>query len=210
MPTSIAIVEDDAGICEDLAQMIGEAGDLVCVCVCRNGRAALHKIPKCAPDIVIMDIQLPDISGIKCTAKLKQMLPNTQILMFTIRDDEEQIFQALEAGASGYLLKSAGPSSVVSALREIAAGGAPMTAMVSRMVVQSFHTPRLDQGTINRLTPREREVLGFLVKGHLSKEVAARLFISVETVNYHLKQIYRKMHVRSRTEAVVKYLRQLR
>jgi DNA-binding NarL/FixJ family response regulator len=210
MPTSIAIVEDDAGICEDLAQMIGEAGDLACVCVCRNGRAALHKIPKCAPDIVIMDIQLPDISGIKCTAKLKQMLPNTQILMFTIRDDEEQIFQALEAGASGYLLKSAGPSSVVSALREIAAGGAPMTAMVSRMVVQSFHNPRLDHGTINRLTPREREVLGFLVKGHLSKEVADRLFISVETVNYHLKQIYRKMHVRSRTEAVVKYLRQLR
>jgi len=210
VPTSIAIVEDDAGICEDLAQMVGEAGDLVCVCVCRNGRAALHKIPKCAPDIVIMDIQLPDISGIKCTAKLKQLLPNTQILMFTIRDDEEQIFQALEAGASGYLLKSAGPSRVVAALREIAAGGAPMTAMVSRMVVQSFHNPGLEHGTINRLTPREREVLGFLVKGHLSKEVADRLFISVETVNYHLKQIYRKMHVRSRTEAVVKYLRQLR
>jgi DNA-binding NarL/FixJ family response regulator len=157
-----------------------------------------------------MDIQLPDISGIKCTAKIKEMLPNSQILMFTIRDDEEQIFQALEAGASGYLLKGAGPSSVVSALREIAAGGAPMTSMVSRMVVQSFHNPGQDRGPINRLTPREREVLGFLVKGHLSKEVADRLFISVETVNYHLKQIYRKMHVRSRTEAVVKYLRQLR
>jgi DNA-binding NarL/FixJ family response regulator len=157
-----------------------------------------------------MDIQLPGISGIKCTARLKQMLPDTQVLMFTIRDDQEQIFQALEAGASGYLLKGAGPSDVISALREIAAGGAPMTGLVSRKVVQSFYRPAPDRDADNRLTRREKEVLGFLVEGHISKEVADRLFISIETVNYHLKQIYRKMHVRSRTEAVVKYLTQLR
>ena len=210
MPTTVAIVEDDAEIGEDLARIIGETGDLVCVCVCRNGRAAMHKIPGCAPDIVIMDIQLPDVSGIRCTAKLKRRLPNTQILMFTIRDDEDQILQALEAGATGYLLKGAGPSEVVAALREIAVGGAPMTRMVSRKVVQSFYNPALERGVASSLTPREREVLGFLVKGHISKEVADRLFISIETVNYHLKQIYRKMHVRSRTEAVVKYLRQPR
>jgi len=210
MPTNIAIVEDDSEICEDLAQMVREAGDMACVCVCRNGRAVLHKIPACAPDIVIMDIQLPDISGIKCTAKLRQLLPNTKVLIFTIRDDEEQIFQALEAGASGYLLKSAGPANVVSALREIAAGGAPMTGMVSRKVVESFYHPAAEIETADCLTSREREVLGFLVKGYLSKEVADRLSISLETVNYHLKQIYRKMHVRSRTEAVVKYLQQTR
>ncbi|MGD1032147.1 MAG: response regulator transcription factor [Opitutaceae bacterium] len=210
VPTNIAIVEDDAGICEDLAQMIRETGDMACACVCRNGRAALHKIPRCPTDIVIMDIQLPDISGIKCTARLKQMLPSVQILMFTIRDDEEQIFQALEAGASGYLLKSAGPSEVVKALREIAGGGAPMTGMVSRKVVESFYRASPEHGATSSLTPREREVLGFLVKGYVSKEVADRLSISIETVNYHLKQIYRKMRVRSRTEAVVKYLRQLR
>jgi DNA-binding NarL/FixJ family response regulator len=200
-------VEDDAGICEDLAQVISEAGDLICVCTCRNARAALHKIPKCVPDIVIMDIQLPDISGIKCTAKLKQLMPNAQILMFTVRNDEEQIFKALEAGASGYLLKGAGPAEVLRALREIAAGGAPMTGMVSRKVVQSFYKPVQVGDPSERLTPREQEVLRFLVEGCLSKEVAERLYIDIGTVNFHLKQIYQKMHVRSRTEAVIKYLK---
>jgi DNA-binding NarL/FixJ family response regulator len=207
MPTTIAIVEDDAVICEDLTRMIGETGDMTCICSCRNGQAALHKVPKCRPEVIIMDIQLPDISGIECTARIKRLLPETKVLMFTIRDDEDQIFQALEAGADGYLLKSARPPELMRALREITRGGGPMTTEVSRVVVQSFFKPVPAHDAWDDLTPRERDVLEFLVDGHVSKEIATRLFISVQTVNYHLKQIYQKMNVRTRTEAAVEYLR---
>jgi DNA-binding NarL/FixJ family response regulator len=210
MPTRIAIVEDDAEVCEDLAKLIAETSDLICVCTCRNARAALRQIPKCAPDIVIMDIQLPDMSGIECTAKLKRLVPDAHIMMFTIQEDEEQIFRALEAGASGYLLKSAEPSALFAALREITRGGAPLSREVARKLVQSFHRHETEDDMSEPLTPREKEVLGFLTEGHISKEIADRLFINVETVNYHLKQIYQKMHVHSRTEAVVKYLKRYR
>jgi len=210
MQTSIAIVEDDAEICEDLAKMIAETGDLSCVCVCRNGHAALSRIPKCTPDLVIMDIQLPDMTGIECTAKLKRLLPRTLIMMFTIRDDEEQIFRALEAGASGYILKGTEPSEMFRALREMARGGSPMTPEIARKVVQSFHKTESAASLTEPLTPREKEVMNALVEGLMSKEIADRLSINIETVNFHLKQIYQKMHVRSRTEAVVKYLREYR
>lgn len=207
MQSSVAIVEDDAGICEDLGEMLAETTDLACVCICRNGQAALRKIPKCAPDLIIMDIQLPDMSGIECTAKIKRLVPTARVMMFTIRDDEEQIIRALTVGASGYLLKGSAPSEMIRSLREMARGGSPMSPEVARKVVQSFHKPGSVETIVQPLTPRETQVLGFLVEGLMSKEIAHRLFINVETVNFHLKQIYQKMHVRSRTEAVVKYLR---
>lgn len=210
MPTRIAIVEDDADICDDLAKMVEETNDFTCVCACRNGQAALSRIPKFVPDLVIMDIQLPDMTGIECTAKLKRLVPRALVMMFTIRDDEEQIFRALEAGASGYILKGTEPSEMFKALREMARGGSPMTPEVARKVVRSFHKPDLGQNVTEALTPREREVMSLLVEGLMSKEIADRLFINVETVNYHLKQIYQKMQVRSRTEAVIKYLRDYR
>jgi DNA-binding NarL/FixJ family response regulator len=210
MSISVAIVEDDAGICEDLVKLFKEAADMVCVCACRNGRGALHKIPACAPDVVIMDIQLPDMSGIECTVKLKRLLPNTQVLMFTVRDDDEQVFRALEAGASGYLLKGSDPTELLDAVREITQGGSPMTSEISRKVVRSFHKPAAVAGQTDPLTPREQDVLKLLVEGCVSKEIADRLTISLQTVNFHLKQIYQKLHVRSRTEAVVKYLKNSR
>jgi DNA-binding NarL/FixJ family response regulator len=203
MAITVAIVEDNAGICEELSQTIGEDPGCACVCVCRNIQTALRKIPPLAPDVVIMDIRLPDGSGIECTAQLKRLLPQTQIMMFTIYEDTEQIYKALEAGASGYLLKRTAAEGLLNAIREIKQGGVPMTGEVARKVVRSF---RRDGPMVERLTPREEEILQHLAKGFLSKEIALQLSISLETVNSHLKHIYNKLHVRSRTEAVIKYL----
>ncbi len=206
MPTKVAIVEDNAGICEELAQVLSEDPAFMCVCTCRNTFTALTKIPALAPDVVIMDVHLPDGSGIECTAKIKQMLPQTQILMFTIYEEAEQIYRALEAGASGYLLKRTPPDQLLRGLHEIVQGGVPMTGEVARKVIHSFRRAPVVAEPKVKLTPREEEILDLLAKGHLSKEIAHLLSISLETVNSHLKHIYEKLHVRSRTEAVIKYL----
>jgi len=153
-----------------------------------------------------MDIQLPDSSGIECTAHLKPRLPNTQVLMFTIYDDNEQIFAALKAGAVGYLLKDSKPEELLAAIRETANGGAPMTAEIARKVITSFHRTSAQLDEFEQLTGREDEILELFSQGLLCKEIADRLGISLETVNSHRKNIYRKLHVRSRTEAVIKYL----
>jgi DNA-binding NarL/FixJ family response regulator len=203
---TVAIVEDNAGICEELRQIVSNAPGFSCVCVCRNAQTALRKIPDCSPDVVIMDIQLPDSSGIECTAHLKPRLPNTQVLMFTIYDDNEQIFAALKAGAVGYLLKDSKPEELLDAIRETANGGAPMTAEIARKVITSFHRTSAQIDEFEQLTCREDEILELFSQGLLCKEIADRLGISLETVNSHRKNIYRKLHVRSRTEAVVKYL----
>ena len=206
MSITVAIVEDNAGICEELRQIVSNAPGLACVCICRNAQTALRKIPDCRPDVVIMDIQLPDSSGIECTARLKPRLPNTQILMFTIYDDNEQIFAALKAGAVGYLLKDSKPEELLDAIRETANGGAPMTAEIARKVISSFHRTPAQIDEFEQLTRREDEILEHFSRGLLCKEIADRLGISLETVNSHRKNIYRKLHVRSRTEAVIKYL----
>jgi DNA-binding NarL/FixJ family response regulator len=205
MPITIAIVEDNAGICEELQQIIVDAADCACVATCRNLETALRKIPPLRPDVVVMDINLPDGSGIEGVAKLKRLLPAAQILMFTIYDDADQIFRSLEAGASGYLLKRTAPEDLLRAIREIKQGGVPMTAEVARKVIQSFRR-RPPKTPPETLTRREEEILQLLSEGMLSKEIAQRLEISIETVNSHLKHIYGKLHVRTRTEAVIKFL----
>lgn len=207
MPSKVAIVEDSAGICEELTQIISAAPDLVCVGVCRNAASALQKLPLAAPDVVIMDIHLPDSSGIQCTAQLKRLLPETQIVMFTIYDDTDQIVRALEAGASGYLLKSAPRAEIVAAIRDVRNQGAPMSREVARKVVQLFHRAPPPGNAAESLTPREAEILQLLTEGLLYKEIGARLSITLDTVRTHLKNIYRKFHVRSRTEAVMKHRR---
>lgn len=207
MSIRVAIVEDNAGICEELEQIVSAAPGLSCVGVCRNLKAALQKIPPLTPDVVIMDIQLPDGSGIECTSRLKRQLPNTQILMFTIYEDSEQICKALEAGASGYILKRSTPDAIVRAIHEIKEGGVPMTGDVARKVIQTFRRSPSAADAKEKLTRREEDIMELLVMGCLSKEIADRLSIGIETVNSHLKHIYEKLHVRSRTEAVVKYLR---
>lgn len=205
MQIKIAIVEDDAGICEELQHVLAQAPDLTCVCVCRKADAALRRLPDIAPDVILMDIQLPDGSGIECTSQLKRLLPGTHILMFTVQDDTDQILKALEAGASGYLLKDTAQAEILAAIRDVQNHGAPMSRDVARRLVASFHRPVCESDAT--LTPREREILVLLGDGLLYKEIAERLAIKLDTVSSHLKSIYRKLHVRSRTEAVMKYVR---
>src|SRR5581483_8409912 len=207
MSIRIAIVEDNARIRGTLAQLLASARGFNCVCACDTAQKALHLIPKHTPDIVIMDIELPDFSGIECTARLKRLLQETQIMIFTVYEDNDQIFQALEAGASGYLLKRTTPVEILEALTDIKDGGAPMSSEVARKVVQSFRkTEPARTSEVQQLSRREEEILGLLTQGYVTKEIAEKLSISYDTVRSHLKHIYEKLHVRSRTEAVIKYM----
>jgi DNA-binding NarL/FixJ family response regulator len=203
--TRVAVVEDDALIRSSLQRIIDAAPGHRCVCVCATAEEALREIPRHMPHVVLMDIHLPTLSGIACTARLKQAWPALQVLMLTVYEDTERIFQALKAGASGYLLKRGDPDEILRAIREVKEGGAPMTSQIARKVVQSFREPAPAPRT-EGLSDREREVLDFLAKGYTTKEIADKLSVSVNTVRTHLQHIYAKLHVRSRTEAVVKYL----
>ena len=213
MPTKVAIVEDNAGICEQLTRVIARDPNLVAVCTCRNAGAAFLRIPSAQPDVIIMDIHLPDGSGIDCTARLKRQLPETQIIMFTVSDETDQIVKALEAGASGYILKDTAPTEILAAIRDVLTHGAPMSREVARKLIESFRRPSTPAAgssvvsSVEPLTPREVEILQLLAEGLLYKEIGARLSITIDTVSSHLKSIYRKLHVRSRTEAVTKFLR---
>ena len=210
MPITIAIVEDDAEIAEGIADIISEAPDFELVCTCGNVSAALAEIPPLAPNVVIMDINLPDGTGIYATAKLKQVLRHTEVMIFTVYENTEDIFQALEAGASGYLLKRSSSKKIISSIRNLMKGEVPMTAEIARKVITSFQKPRLvaPGGAVGeKLTPREMDILQMLAKGYPTKEIAARCSISVGTVSGHLNKIYEKLHVHSRMEAVMKFLK---
>jgi DNA-binding NarL/FixJ family response regulator len=206
MPTTVAIVEDNAAVTDSLKKVLAESGEYQCVCACANAETALRQIPKHAPEVVIMDIELPAISGIECTARLKRLLPETQILILTVYKNSELIFKALEAGASGYLLKRSTPDEIIHALREVKDGGAPMSGEIAHKVVQYFRKPVAPNPEIQSLTRREEEILSFLAQGYGSKEIADKLCITYDTVCSHLRHIYDKLHVRSRTQAVIKYL----
>lgn len=203
MAISVAIVEDNAGICEELRQILAEDSRLNCVCTCRNVQTALREVPKYSPDVIIMDIRLPDGSGIEATQRLKRLLPRSEILIFTVYEESEDIFKALEAGASGYLLKETSPEEILSSIHDIKQGGAPMSGDVARKVIQSFHRKPVP---IDPLTSREEEILQLLSQGYVTKEIAHTLQIGPETVKSHLKHIYEKLHVSTRTQAVIKYL----
>lgn len=206
-PIKVAIVEDEPDIRESWRRLITSFSDFSCVCTCVSGEEALREIPPLSPDIVLMDIFLPRMSGIDCTGRLKTLLPQTQIIILTAVADDELIFLALEAGADGYLLKRTAPADLHAALRDVLSGGSPMTSQVARRVVRSFREKSkatTDSGV--RLSAREEEVLVLLSRGFSNKEIAEKLGLSIETVSTYLKQTYRKMHVRSRTEAVARYL----
>jgi DNA-binding NarL/FixJ family response regulator len=157
-------------------------------------------------DIVLMDIQLPDISGIECTARLKHLMPSIQIIMVTVYEDTERIFKALRAGACGYLLKRCTPEELVSAIREVRRGGAPMSREIARKVIVSFQEPANTASEVEDLSPREREILELLAAGFPNKQIAARVGLTDGTVRWHLRHVYHKLHVRSRTEATLKFL----
>jgi DNA-binding NarL/FixJ family response regulator len=206
--TRIAIVEDNQTICESLAAYVHTDPECQCVCTCATAAEALEVIPRHQPDIVLMDIQLPDGSGIDCTARLKQQLPELQIIMVTVYGDPEIIFKALRAGACGYLLKRSSPEELVAAVREVRLGGAPMSREIARKVMAYFQESSKTSelaGDLEGLSPRERETLELLAQGFLSKEIADRLGVKHGTVRWHLQHIYNKLHVRSRTEAVLKF-----
>ncbi len=206
MPTTVAIVEDDADFRATLARFLNETPDYQCVCACGDAEEALKKIPRLQPEVVLMDIHLPNMSGVDCTRRLRDLCPFTQILILTVYKDNDDIFGALKAGASGYLLKRADPAELLRAIEEVKQGGAPMSSQIARRVVQSFFQDRSGASSVAGLSQREEEILQQLSKGYSSKEIADRLSVSVNTVRTHLQHIYGKLHVRSRTEAVVKYL----
>jgi DNA-binding NarL/FixJ family response regulator len=203
----VAIVEDDAEIREMLSRVIRRAGQFDLVGGFPDAEAALAALPKLAPNVVIMDLQLPGMSGIDCIRVLKQKMPGIQVLVFTVFSDSDQVFRALEAGASGYLLKRTARREVVEAIEQVWGGGAPMSGEIARKVVESFRRVRPSLGPSRQLTPREEEVLSLLAKGYVTKEVADALSLSSDTVRFHLKHVYEKLHVHSRTEALIKYLR---
>jgi DNA-binding NarL/FixJ family response regulator len=204
--TRIAIVEDKAGVRQGWARLINAAAGFQCVATCSSGEDATLTLPQIKPQVILMDIQLPGMSGIECTARLKPLLPATQILMVTMYEDSERIFEALKAGASGYLLKATPPKELLAAISEVIRGGAPMTGEVARKVIAAFQQRPAGPSECQQLSEREAEVLALLAQGYANKEIADKLNVTYDTVRAHLKHTYEKLHVRSRTEAVAKYL----
>ena len=202
----IALVEDQPEVRENWSRLINSFPDFSCVCTCISGEEALRVIPESPPDVVLMDIFLPRMSGIECTAKLKALLPETQIIILTAMNDKELIFLALEAGADGYLLKRTKPADLRIALLDVIGGGSPMSSEIARRVVESFRRQARTKEQTLGLSAREEEILVLLSKGHSNKMIAEQLGLSVETIYSHLKRVYEKMHVHSRTEAVIRYL----
>jgi len=207
--TKVAIVEDNATLRKYLSEVISNTPGLRCVCACASAEAAVVEIPLHKPNVVLMDIHLPGESGIACTARLREQMPNLQVIMLTVYKDIKMIFQALKVGACGYVLKRSDDKEILDAIAEVRSGGAPMTSEIARMVVRSFmEPPRVaDPNGTDQLSARELEILALLAEGCPNKEIAARLFISNGTVRTHLMHIYEKLHVRCRTEAAAKYLR---
>ena len=202
---SVAIVEDNKTVRQTLHELIEATPGYSCVCMCGTTKEALLEIPKAQPQVVLMDINLPGESGIVCTSRLKERMPEVQIIILTVYKDIEMIFRALKAGASGFLLKRAPTGDILRAIQEVCSGGAPMTPEIARLIVQSYQTP--SASSIQELSRREREILELLSEGLANKEIAARLGISTETVRTHLGHIYEKLHVQGRTEAVTKFLK---
>jgi DNA-binding NarL/FixJ family response regulator len=204
----VAIVEDNRVIRESLAAYVHTDAELRCVCTCGTAEEALDVLPRQQPDVVLMDIQLPNLSGIECTARLKELLPQVRIIMVTVYGDPDRIFQALRAGACGYLLKRCTPEELVSAVREVQEGGAPMSREIARKVISHFQalpTAPESASEVDNLSPREREILELLTQGCADKEIADRLGVKHGTVRWHLQHVYEKLHVRSRTEAALKF-----
>lgn len=205
MKKRVAVVEDNRMLREQILEILKGVPDIECIGAYGSGEEGLESIPLCSPDVVLMDIKLPGMSGIRCVSELKKLLPQLQIIMVTIYDDGDRIFKALKAGASGYLVKSAAPDKLVEAIRDVFKGGSPMSSHIARKVVQHFQMLGPGSTEDDDLTSREHQVLELLACGYVYKEIASHLNISVETVRSHVKNICLKMQVRSRMEAVMKH-----
>jgi len=206
MPITVSIVEDNRGTRDTLLELLRRAPNIACPHAYKTGEEALTGIPAAPPDLALVDINLPGMNGIELVAKLKLALPKLQMLILTSYEESRLIFEALRAGASGYLLKKNIPSELLPAIELAFNGGAPMSVQIARQVVEHFHQIPAPASDVEKLTKREQEVLELLAKGFLYKEICEQLGISMPTVKSHLKQIYEKLHVQTRTEAAVKYL----
>lgn len=203
----VALVEDNGGIRESLERLFSTTDDITLAGVFKDGESAVAGMEASAPDVALVDINLPGISGIDVIRQMKARLPHVQFMVLTVYDDPTRIFQALAAGATGYLLKHEDPAELISAVHDLHRGGSPMSGSVARRVVLSFHQMGDSTDAQENLTPREAEILQLLAKGYLYKEIAENLSIGNETVRTHVRHIYDKLHVRTRTEAVIKHLK---
>jgi DNA-binding NarL/FixJ family response regulator len=206
MKTRVSIVDDDEPTRKLLIELIGQVATLKYVSDYGSTSTALNRLPGDRPDVVLMDINLPQSNGVECVRLLKPRMPDTQFLMLTVYESADHVFAALKAGATGYLLKSTRREELVAAIEQISLGGSPMTSAIARKVVQSFTQDTTVRTEFEMLTPRERSVLEFLAQGYLYKEIAENLEISMPTVATYIRRIYEKLHVRSRSQAVAKYL----
>jgi DNA-binding NarL/FixJ family response regulator len=206
-PITVAIVEDDAPLRASLSGILQRAPECRSVGAFASAEEALRGIPGLSPQVVLMDINLPGMDGVQCVRRLAELIPQAHILMLTVHEDTDSIFESLAAGASGYLLKPVRTAELLAAVKDVYAGGAPMTSHIARKVVQSFKRAGAEPDEGRQLSPRERDVLDYLVKGYSYKEVAEQMGISYSTVHTHIEHIYQKLHVQSRAQAVAKYLR---
>ncbi len=205
MKIRVSIVEDNLRLRGSLAKLIELSEGFECASQHASAELAIAELPRIKPDVILMDINLPGKNGVDCVRELKPLLPKTQTVMFTVYENTDLIFKALAAGASGYLLKQTPPAELLTALRDVYNGGSPMTGHIARKVVASFRQSGTASKELEQLTPREQEVLDHLAKGFLYKEIADAMSISFDTVHSHIRKVYEKLHVRSRTEAVNKF-----
>ena len=203
---TVSVVEDDAQVRQSLANILKRGPGVACVGEHGNAEEAVREIPRVQPKVVLMDINLPGMSGVDCVRRLSELAPKTQAVMLTVYDNTEAIFNSLAAGASGYLLKPISSAQLLSAVRDVYGGGVPMTSDIARKVLQTFKQPAPATFDADNLSAREQEVLDFLAKGYLYKEIADQLSISYGTVHTYIERIFKKLHVRSRAQAVAKYL----
>ncbi|MDR3459791.1 MAG: response regulator transcription factor [Verrucomicrobiae bacterium] len=206
MPITVCIVDDASDVRESIGEFINQSKDFQCLGAFCSGEEALSEIPKLAPDVVLMDINLPGISGSQCVRKLKDKMPHLQAMMLTVYENSERIFEALSAGACGYLLKSTPPEELLQAMKDMKNGGSPMSSHIARKVVQAFHPTTSVTPLIEQLSPREQQVLALLAEGFAYKQIASNLELSISSIRTYIRSMYYKLHVNSRTEAVVKYL----
>ena len=206
MKIKVSIVEDHADTRVNLLKVLQNAPELSCLHGYPDGETALREIPKNVPDVVLMDIRLPGMSGIECVAKLKEKLPKLDVLMLTTYEESDLIFESLRAGATGYLLKNMPAAELINAVVQAKTGGSPLSMRIARKIVRHFQEIEAAKPETGTLTKREYEILSLLAKGYLYKEIADQLHISINTVRVHIQNVYEKLHVHSRSQAIMRFL----
>ena len=203
---TVGIVEDNRELRASLERMVNAAAGYRCICVCSTAEDALREMPAAKPEVVLMDIHLPNRSGVECTRRLRDLCPAMQVLILTVYDDNDNILNALKAGASGYLLKRSSAAEILNAIAEVKDGGAPMSTQIARKVVASLREPPKDPSARDEsLSERELEVLGYMSKGYSEKEIADKMYVSINTIKTHRKHVYHKLHIRCRAEILLRY-----